>query len=102
MTEQTARARAADEPVPYSLTPAAEAALPAVREIEEAFAAAEENYGRKPGSAARLLADQEIDGPEAAYEIAAEVLDNWDSGDSAAYQDRLEAEGADPEAEAEI
>jgi len=89
------------EPVAYSLTPAAEAALSGSREIEEAFAAAEENYFRSPGTAGRLLADCEIGGPEAAYELAAEVLDEWDSSDSAAYQDRLEVDGADPEAGAE-
>jgi hypothetical protein len=88
-------------PVPYSLTPEAEAALSGSREIEEAFHTAEENYGRQPGTAARLLADQEIAGPEAAYELAAEVLDEWDSAESAAHQDRLEAQGAEPEAEAE-
>ena len=95
-----ARYAAENEPVPYALTPAAEAALPGTREIEEAFRSAEENYFRSPGTAGRLLADCEIDGPEAAYELAAEVLDEWDSADSAAYQD-LEAEGDSPEPEAE-
>lgn len=91
-----------EQPVPYSLTPAAEAALAGSREIEAAFASAEENYGRRPGTAARLLAGYEIDGPEAAYELAAEVLDEWDSAGAAAYQDRLEAEGYNdgPELEA--
>src|SRR5690348_10756396 len=91
-----------NEPVPYSLTPAAEVALAGSPEIEAAFAAAEENYGRQPGTAARLLASYEIDNAEAAYDLAAEVLDEWDSADSAAYQDRLEAEteaAEEPEAE---
>jgi len=87
-------------PVPYSLTPAAEAALPGNREIEKAFRSAEENYFRSPGTAGRLLADCEVDGPQAAYELAAEVLDEWDSADSAAHQD-LEAEADSPEPEAE-
>jgi hypothetical protein len=86
------------EPVAYSLTPAAEVALSGSREIEEAFHAAEENYGRKPGTAARLLADQEIADPETAYELAAEVLDEWDPDAAAAYMDRVEA-GLEPEAE---
>ena len=92
---------AGDRPVPYSLTPAAEAALPANCEIETAFAAAEENFGCKPGTADRVLADWEIEDPAAAYDLAAEVLDEWDSSDSAAFQDRLEAEGESPELEAE-
>ena len=54
-----------NEPVPYSLTPAAEVALAGSPEIEAAFAAAEENYGRQPGTAARLLASYEIDNAEA-------------------------------------
>jgi hypothetical protein len=99
-TEPGPQADTETEPVPYSLTPAAEAALAGSREIEEAFSSAEENYGREPGTAARLLASYEIAGPEAAYELAAEVLDEWDSSDSAAYQDRAEA-GLEPEAEAE-
>ena len=86
-------------PVPFSLTPEGEAALAGSREIEEAFAAAEENYGRAPGTAARLLASYEIDGPEAAYELASEVLDEWDPDAAAAYMDRVEA-GLEPEAEA--
>lgn len=88
-----------EQPVPYSLTPGAEAAVPGNREIEAAFTAAEENFGHKPGAAGRLLADYEIEDPETAYELAAEVLDEWDSCDSAAYQDRIEA-GLEPEPEA--
>jgi hypothetical protein len=79
-------------PVPYLLTPAAEAALDSP-EIYVAFSRADEAYGRTPGTAARLLAGEEITDPE-----AAEVLDEWDSADSAAYMDRVEA-GLEPEAE---
>lgn len=96
--ELAAEAQGPHGPVPYSLTPQGEAALADTREIEEAFAAAEEFYGRKPGTAARLLAGDEIDGPDAAYELAAEVLDEWDPDAAAAYMDRVEA-GLEPEAE---
>src|SRR4051794_27671152 len=68
-------------PVPYSLTPAAEAALPGNREIEMAFQAADEFFGHEPGTADRVLADWEIGDPEAAYDLAADVLDEWDSSD---------------------
>jgi hypothetical protein len=96
--ELAAEARGPHGPVPYSLTPQGEAALADTREIEEAFAAAEEFYGRNPGTAARLLAGDEIDGPDVAYELAAEVLDEWDPDAAAAYMDRVEA-GLEPEAE---
>ena len=115
MTEQTARARAADEPVPYSLTPAAEAALqgpppigryPGINDPEQLAAwcgfasaadmcAAYEEYARDLEARAAAEAEEEAE-LEAAYE--AEWADNWDSQDAAAYMDRVEA-GLEPEAE---
>ena len=83
---------AEDRPVPYSLTPAAEAALPGIGKIEEALAEAEEFYGRTPGTAARLVADYEIEDPAAAYEVASELLDEWYPSDAESYQAQLEAE----------
>jgi hypothetical protein len=74
-----------DSPIPYTLTPAAAALL------------ADEFFGREPGTAFRLLGGALPPDPEAAFEVAAEVLDEWDSADSAAYADRVEA-GAEPEA----
>jgi hypothetical protein len=67
-------------------------------EILAAFSDADEAYGRAPGTAARLLAGEEITDPEAAFEAAAEVLDEWDPDAAAAYMDRVEA-GLEPEAE---
>ena len=61
-----------DEPVPFTLTEQAEAALDADPEPE-------------PDA-------------EAAAEAEAEWADNWDSADSHAYMDRVEA-GLEPEAE---
>jgi hypothetical protein len=115
MTEQTARARAADEPVPYSLTAAAEAALagppatgryPGINDPEElarwcGFAsaadmcAAYEEYARDLEARAAAEAEEEA-ALEAEY--AAEWADNWDSEDAAAYMDRVEAR-LEPEAE---
>jgi hypothetical protein len=63
----------------------------------EAAAAADEFFGREPGTAARLLGEDLSPDPETAYEQAAEILDEWDSADSDAYQARAEAEGQ-PEA----
>jgi hypothetical protein len=63
----------------------------------EAAAAADEFFGREPGTAARLLGGDVSPDPEIAYEQAAEILDEWDSADSDAYQARAEAEGQ-PEA----
>jgi hypothetical protein len=62
----------------------------------KAAAAADEFFGREPGTAARLLAGDLSPDPEAAYEQAAEILDEWDSADSSAYQARVEA-GLEPE-----
>jgi len=67
-----AQAAPADEPVPFTLTGQAEAALDADPEPE-------------PDA-------------EAEAEAEAEWADEWDSGDSHAYMDRVEA-GLEPEAE---
>jgi hypothetical protein len=64
----------------------------------EAAAMADEYFGREPGTAAGLLGAELSLDPEIAYEQAAEILDEWDSADSAAYQARVEA-GLEPEAE---
>lgn len=107
--EARAKAWGPQSPVPYLLTLEAEAALDSSREIEPclasdnpeilaAFSDADEAYGRTPGTAARLLAGEEITDPEAAFEAAAEVLDEWDPDAAAAYMDRVEA-GLEPEAE---
>jgi hypothetical protein len=66
----------------------------------EAAAIADEFFGRAPGTAARLLGPELSSDAEIAFEQAAEILDEWDSADSSAYQDRVEA-GLEPEAEAE-
>jgi hypothetical protein len=66
----------------------------------EVAAIADEFFGREPGTAARLLGPELSSDPEIAFEQAAEILDEWDSADSSAYQDRVEA-GLEPDAEAE-
>jgi hypothetical protein len=58
---------------------------------------ADEFFGRQPGTAFRLLGGALPADPETAFEVAAEVLDEWDSADSSAYQARVEA-GLEPEA----
>jgi hypothetical protein len=74
-----------DSPVSYTLTP------------QVAALRADEFFGRRPGTAFRLLGGALPPDPEAAFEEAAEVLDEWDSADSNAYQARVEA-GLEPEA----
>jgi hypothetical protein len=74
-----------DLPVPYTLTP------------QVAALRADEFFGRRPGTAFRLLGGALPPDPEATFEEAAEVLDEWDSADSNAYQARVEA-GLEPEA----
>jgi hypothetical protein len=64
----------------------------------EAAAIADEFFGREPGTAARLLGAELSPDPEIAHEQAMEILDEWDSADSAAYQARVEA-GIEPEVE---
>jgi len=104
-----------DWPIPYTLTPEGEAAASAEDPWadpdyhprfappltpEAAAAMADEAYGRPPGTSLRLLRGVLSPDPEIAFEEAVMVLDEWDSDDSAAYADRVEA-GLEPEAEAE-
>lgn len=115
MTDLEARARAAGEPVPYSLTPQGEATLddppalsryPGINDPEQLarwcgfpdaadMCAAYEEYARDLEARAAAEAEEEAE-LEAAYE--AEWADNWDSEDAAAYMDRVEA-ALEPEAE---
>jgi hypothetical protein len=102
-----------DWPIPYTLTPEGEAAASAedpqadpdyhprfapALTPEAAAAIADDAYGRPPGTSLRLLGEALSPDPEIAFEEAAAVLDEWDSADSSAYVDRVEA-GLEPEAE---
>jgi hypothetical protein len=96
-------------PVPYSLTPDAEAALdsspepgpyPGISDPERlaawcGFATATDMRAAYEDYARAAEAEEKAD-LEAEWE--AELADNWDSADSAAYADRVEA-GLEPEAE---
>jgi hypothetical protein len=94
---------AENEPVPYSLTPKGEAALvpyPGRDDPERlaqwcGFASAADMTAAYEKYARAAEAEEEAE-REAAYE--AEWADNWDSADSSAYMDRVEA-GLEPEAE---
>jgi len=104
-----------DSPIPYTLTPEGDAAASAGDPWADpdyrprfappltpaaAAAIADDAYGRPPGTSLRLLRGVLSPDPEIAFEEAVMVLDEWDSDDSAAYADRVEA-GLEPEAEAE-
>ena len=92
-----------NKPVPYSLTPAAQAALERPRPLSSYPGINDpERLAEWCGfaSAADMCAAYEAyaDDLEARAAYEAEWADNWDSVDSAAYAERAEA-GLEPEAE---